>query len=516
LPSGSGARALGQGCAFTAVADDATAASWNPAGLMHLESPEASVVARFSREVDDHRSDSADLAVGRNEFSNESLNYFSLAWPFRVCRRNWVVSLNYQEAYDFGHHFTGDLRQRSEETTRDRKVEEFTENTKETQWDNIFEFNLDTESRTRSSSDIRQVLTSEMLTSVDFRQYGIVDAFSPALAADVTPRLSLGGALNLYFVNPARGEPIRSQTAATYSGTSRSESTVTTEQYTESTTHVTGWVHWEQVFPWLLPTPIVPGDVDLDPFSDTTTERQTDTIVFDGEYEESNEYHDFEGVNATLGMLWTLSRYLDVGATVDLPWSASALQTRSIRHKMTTYNEARTTVLSVDETSSTETRRIRLDFPLYCAVGALLRWSNRSHSALDVARTQWSDFAFQAEGGETVNPLDGSPYDPHRVNDCWTVCGGHEYLWVLRNTEIPFRGGAIWEQRPAVGEPDQYYGLTAGSGISIGKDPGKLILDFAYIYSWGDDVMGSLMPGQQGLTTDVRKHQAYASAVWHF
>ena len=42
-PVGSGARALGQS-AFIAVADDATAASWNPAGLINLERPEASFV----------------------------------------------------------------------------------------------------------------------------------------------------------------------------------------------------------------------------------------------------------------------------------------------------------------------------------------------------------------------------------------------------------------------------------------------------------------------------------------
>ena len=36
-PVGSGARAAGIGSAFVAVADDATAASWNPAGLVQLE-----------------------------------------------------------------------------------------------------------------------------------------------------------------------------------------------------------------------------------------------------------------------------------------------------------------------------------------------------------------------------------------------------------------------------------------------------------------------------------------------
>ena len=39
LPVGSGARAIGQGGAFIAVADDATAASWNPGALIQLERP---------------------------------------------------------------------------------------------------------------------------------------------------------------------------------------------------------------------------------------------------------------------------------------------------------------------------------------------------------------------------------------------------------------------------------------------------------------------------------------------
>ena len=43
-PVGSGARALGMGGAFIAIADDATAASWNPGGLTQLERPELSLV----------------------------------------------------------------------------------------------------------------------------------------------------------------------------------------------------------------------------------------------------------------------------------------------------------------------------------------------------------------------------------------------------------------------------------------------------------------------------------------
>ena len=46
-PVGSGARAMGMGGAFIAIADDATAASWNPAGLIQLERPELSIVGAY-------------------------------------------------------------------------------------------------------------------------------------------------------------------------------------------------------------------------------------------------------------------------------------------------------------------------------------------------------------------------------------------------------------------------------------------------------------------------------------
>lgn len=44
LKLGAGARAAGMGDAFTAIANDATAAYWNPAGLHQIETPEISVM----------------------------------------------------------------------------------------------------------------------------------------------------------------------------------------------------------------------------------------------------------------------------------------------------------------------------------------------------------------------------------------------------------------------------------------------------------------------------------------
>ena len=99
-PVGSGARALGMGGAFIAVADDATAASWNPGGLIQLERPEVSIVGSFL-----HRSEDLSLGMhpegsGLQKISEIDINYLSVAYPFNLWGLNMIVSLNHQNLYD--------------------------------------------------------------------------------------------------------------------------------------------------------------------------------------------------------------------------------------------------------------------------------------------------------------------------------------------------------------------------------------------------------------------------------
>lgn len=104
-PVGSGARALGMGGAFIAIADDATAASWNPGGLIQLELPEISVVGEsVVRRNDDHFSKKP-AANSKGEISKNSLNYLSVAYPFSVKGYNMIVALNYQHLYNFDQNY---------------------------------------------------------------------------------------------------------------------------------------------------------------------------------------------------------------------------------------------------------------------------------------------------------------------------------------------------------------------------------------------------------------------------
>ncbi|MDD2365116.1 MAG: outer membrane protein transport protein [Desulfuromonadaceae bacterium] len=100
-PVGSGARATGMGGAFIAVADDATAASWNPAGLINLETPEVSAVFSYSSRGQSYNSTAYPELTGKTHSVDTSdLNYVSAAYPFQLLNRNMIVTLNYQRLYD--------------------------------------------------------------------------------------------------------------------------------------------------------------------------------------------------------------------------------------------------------------------------------------------------------------------------------------------------------------------------------------------------------------------------------
>lgn len=100
-PVGSGARALGMGGAFIAVADDATAASWNPGGLTQLKKPECSLVGAFYHRGEDLTFGTNPEADGSHSISDSNINYLSASYPFEAFNHNMIVSLSYQHLYDF-------------------------------------------------------------------------------------------------------------------------------------------------------------------------------------------------------------------------------------------------------------------------------------------------------------------------------------------------------------------------------------------------------------------------------
>jgi long-subunit fatty acid transport protein len=142
------------GSAFIAVADDATAASWNPGGLTQLRKPEFSFVFDYNRRRENYSSADHPEASGLNIVTSEDLNYASVAYPFQLFERNMIISLNYQLQYSF-----------------DRNLD--------------FDYNI----YNPPYSDKR---------TVEFRQRGTLKTLSPAYCIQVTPRLALGVTFNFW------------------------------------------------------------------------------------------------------------------------------------------------------------------------------------------------------------------------------------------------------------------------------------------------------------------------------
>ena len=101
-----GARSLGMGAAFIGIADDATAAEANPAGLTILTRPEASAHFRFSSyNIDFYNPTAYDVqsaydqgnGIGTYDQSVSTPSFFSFVKPFRGV----VLSIYYQQAADF-------------------------------------------------------------------------------------------------------------------------------------------------------------------------------------------------------------------------------------------------------------------------------------------------------------------------------------------------------------------------------------------------------------------------------
>ncbi|MFQ5868910.1 MAG: OmpP1/FadL family transporter [Candidatus Zixiibacteriota bacterium] len=142
---GSGARARGMGGAFIGVADDATAISWNPAGLATLEKPEASAVGIYTFDKYTYKqtfSAWGTLLDGKLDQSHPVFSFASVAFPVVVGKSNVVFAAAYQRLIDFYYQ------------------------DEDTSW-------------------------SE-------EEKGGVDAISPGIAIQVIPELSLGASVNIW------------------------------------------------------------------------------------------------------------------------------------------------------------------------------------------------------------------------------------------------------------------------------------------------------------------------------
>ena len=104
--TGQGARALGMGGAFIGLADDATAISWNPAGLAQLDRPEVSLVGKMERtrsgfEVKQVDIGGTPLTLDPDKSRSQvTANFASVVFPLKLKERNLALALAAKQQMD--------------------------------------------------------------------------------------------------------------------------------------------------------------------------------------------------------------------------------------------------------------------------------------------------------------------------------------------------------------------------------------------------------------------------------
>jgi long-subunit fatty acid transport protein len=101
---GSGARALGMGGAFIAIADDPTAASWNPGGLGQLEQPGLALVFRHQNYSASYPAFSTFTGFNgpENKSANSSgIDFISFTYPLRFGDFKIVPQFSFQRSISY-------------------------------------------------------------------------------------------------------------------------------------------------------------------------------------------------------------------------------------------------------------------------------------------------------------------------------------------------------------------------------------------------------------------------------
>lgn len=436
-PVGSGARALGMGGAFIAVADDATAASWNPGGLTQLERPELSLVHDFDFFNENVRSTSHSELNSGDSLDLNGINYLSAAWPipWTIAGRNLVLSLNYQRKYDF-----------------DRDI------------------NVDY----RVSGLLTGTTLASTLSTVKYSQRGELAALSPAFGFEITDRISVGMAVNLWYHDLLPKNEWE------------------TRQSEQARSLINGSMAW---------------------FNQARLRVE-------------RNYENFDGINFTVGLLAKPTDRLSLGAVYHSKLEGHVKYTEIIRLSQ----------ISSMPGFQRSVRPLQYDFPSAFGLGAAYRFrGDRLTLAFDVTRREWNEFvihdpkntlaSMRKRSGVTGLPTSQSPHDP-----TYTVRLGGEYVFVfpkqpVQNYLPSVRAGVFYDPEPASHRHWKWYGLSKGDGkvenffgVSVGGGVllyNRVNIDAAYVYRWGDSVRQATF-GLSGTSSGIDQHLFFLSTVIYF
>ena len=411
-PAGSGARALGMGNAFIAASDDATAASWNPGGLIQLERPEMSLVGSFFQRKED-------ISFGTNPEANDihaldesDINFFSIAYPFEYLNRNMIVSFTYQHLYDMFR-----------------------------QWNINFNF---------------QDTLSQSTYTTNYQQKGRLSAVGLSYGIQILPNFSAGMTLNIWD-----------------------------DQLTYN--------HWSQTYYSIL----------------------SETDIFDDHFltiRNRNESYRFDGINVNIGFLYEVSLELRIGMVLKTPFKAD------LEHGIhETFNEYYTPAGNANSeltvlAPSQETRREKLKMPMSVGIGIMYRIMPQAYVSADIFRTEWDDFILINHNGTHLSPISNITSGSSQIDPTYQVRMGGEYRHRINDEFIiPIRCGLFYDPAPSEHSPDDYYGVSLGSGIKTKH----FSFDIAWQSRFGNNINEDILTHMR-FSEDMTEHKLFSSVIVYF
>ena len=218
-----------------------------------------------------------------------------------------------------------------------------------------------------------------------------------------------------------------------------------------------------------------------------------------------DRYYGFSGFNMHIGFLWDINRFLTIGGVVKTPFNAD------IKHERVVTYRTKGLLGPFLETKWRLDEDVDLDMPLSYGLGLALRFSDKFTVSCDVYRTEWDHFRLKDGRGNYINPITGNPSHESSVDSTTQVRLGAEYLFIFTKTVVPLRWGVFYDPEPSEKNPEDFWGVTVGTGISIGD----LIFDCAYQFRYGDDAEGDVFD-LPSTNADVMQHLLMFSFIYHF
>ena len=259
------------------------------------------------------------------------------------------------------------------------------------------DFNQTSEDTTPPASNINQ--------KIEFESKGGIGALTPALSVLVTPKVSLGVAVNYY------------------------------------TDEFFGDYAWKQ-------TTTGKGIGNL-AGTDITTAYDSDTT-----------FKNFQAINLTFGMLWDVwereEKLLTFGAVYDTPYTAD----------MDRITDFTSVISPLGQSIGHKRDHFEVDYPMSFGAGLGFRYNDALSFSMDVTWADWSEYMQEDENGNKSRPLGGAPSNTE-IDDTYAVRFGTEYLIFGQKVIVPVRGGLFYDPRPSLDDPADVYGFSVGSGITF-------------------------------------------------